>query len=131
LTKEAKEKELQEVKKEIEKNDTLESDSMKKIKQLETELKEAKDKLFTKFFRADNAKEQSPNGTGIGLYLVKRVVNDQNGRTIFSSEAGKGSIFGFRLPLNANKKSDVPSSEQKTPETSTKVEVKVKTDEPV
>jgi len=92
---------------------------------------EAKDKLFTKFFRADNAKEQSPNGTGIGLYLVKRVVNDQNGRTIFSSEAGKGSIFGFRLPLNANKKSDVPSSEQKTPETSTKVEVKVKTDEPV
>ena len=92
---------------------------------------DAKDKLFTKFFRADNAKEQSPNGTGIGLYLVKRVVNDQNGRTIFSSEAGKGSIFGFRLPINANKKTDEPSGEEKKPETTTKVIVQVKTDEPV
>ena len=92
---------------------------------------DAKDKLYTKFFRADNAKEQSPNGTGIGLYLVKRVVNDQNGRTIFSSEAGKGSIFGFRLPINANKKTDELSSEEKKPETTTKVTVQVKTDEPV
>jgi len=92
---------------------------------------DAKDKLFTKFFRADNAKEQSQNGTGIGLYLVKRVVNDQKGRIIFSSEVGKGSIFGFRLPLNANKKTAETSDEEKKPETTTKVSVQIKTDEPV
>ena len=63
---------------------------------------EAKQKLFTKFFRADNAREQSPNGTGIGLYLVKRVVEDQKGKIIFSSEAGKGSTFGFTLPMKAD-----------------------------
>jgi signal transduction histidine kinase len=85
---------------------------------------EAKDKLFTKFFRADNAKEQSPHGTGIGLYLVKRVINDQDGKTFFSSEAGKGSIFGFRLPLS-NDKNPVPSAHQEEKTTSdTKIDIK-------
>ncbi len=55
--------------------------------------------LFTKFFRANNARKESPNGTGIGLYLVKRVILDQHGKLIFSSQVGKGSIFGFTLPL--------------------------------
>ena len=85
---------------------------------------EAKDKLFTKFFRADNAKELSPHGTGIGLYLVKRVIDDQDGKTFFSSEAGKGSIFGFRLPLS-NDKNPVPSASQEEKTTSdTKIEIK-------
>ncbi|MEI6249444.1 MAG: ATP-binding protein, partial [bacterium] len=59
---------------------------------------EEKPHLFTKFFRADNARKESPNGTGIGLYLVKRVVTDQHGKIIFTSQVGKGSVFGFTLP---------------------------------
>ena len=59
-----------------------------------------KSKLFKKFYRADNAKETLPTGTGLGLYLVKRVVEDQGGKIIFHSEVGKGSTFGFVLPLN-------------------------------
>jgi signal transduction histidine kinase len=55
--------------------------------------------LFTKFFRADNAQQIRPDGTGLGLYLAKRVVEDQGGRVIFNSEEGKGSIFGFELPI--------------------------------
>lgn len=58
-----------------------------------------KDHLFTKFFRADNAIRESPNGTGIGLYLVKRVVEDQHGSVIFSSKIKQGSTFGFKLPI--------------------------------
>ncbi len=60
---------------------------------------EEKAHLFTKFFRAENARKESPNGTGIGLYLVKRVITDQHGRLIFSSQVGKGSVFGFMLPI--------------------------------
>lgn len=60
-----------------------------------------KSHLFTKFFRADNAKRESPNGTGIGLYLVKRVVEDQHGQIIFSSHESEGSTFGFYLPVLA------------------------------
>lgn len=61
--------------------------------------KDKQSKLFTKMFRADNAKEVRPDGTGLGLYLVKRVVEDQGGQIVFASEPGKGSTFGFRLPL--------------------------------
>ena len=68
---------------------------------------EEKEHLFTKFFRADNARKESPNGTGIGLYLVKRVITDQHGKLIFSSQVGKGSVFGFSLPLNGI---EVPNS---------------------
>jgi signal transduction histidine kinase len=63
--------------------------------------KAAKKQLFSKFFRAPNAMTLRPDGTGLGLYLAKRVIEDQNGTIIFESEEGKGSTFGFRLPMNS------------------------------
>lgn len=56
-------------------------------------------KLFTKFFRAPNARKQRPDGTGIGLYMAKKVIVAHGGSIIFESREGKGSTFGFRLPL--------------------------------
>ena len=57
-------------------------------------------KLFKKFFRAGNAQNTRPDGTGLGLYLVKRVVEDQGGEIIFESKEGKGSTFGFKMPIH-------------------------------
>lgn len=56
-------------------------------------------RLFTKFYRASNARKQRPDGTGVGLYLAKRVITEHGGSVVFSSVEGKGSTFGFRLPL--------------------------------
>ncbi|NTW62248.1 hypothetical protein HGB25_02460 [Candidatus Saccharibacteria bacterium] len=56
-------------------------------------------KLFSKFFRATNAKVKRPDGTGVGLYLAKKVIDALNGEIIFESTEGKGSTFGFRLPI--------------------------------
>lgn len=67
--------------------------------------KDVQKKLFTKFFRAENARRQRPDGTGIGLYLAKKVISGHGGSVIFQSEPGKGSTFGFRLPI---KKLSVP-----------------------
>lgn len=61
--------------------------------------KEKQDQLFTKFFRAENARKQRPDGTGIGLYLANKVVESQGGEIIFHSREGMGSVFGFKLPL--------------------------------
>ncbi|MBL8159107.1 hypothetical protein JNJ66_01485 [Candidatus Saccharibacteria bacterium] len=55
--------------------------------------------LFEKFFRASNARKTRPDGTGIGLYMIKKVVTAHGGSIIFSSVEGKGSTFGFSLPL--------------------------------
>lgn len=67
---------------------------------------EIKPKLFSKFFRAGNAQNARPDGTGLGLYLVKRVVEDQGGTIIFESQVGKGSTFGFRMPIHNKLKVD-------------------------
>jgi signal transduction histidine kinase len=54
--------------------------------------------LFTKFYRAGNAKKARPDGTGLGLFMAKKVIVAQGGALIFQSEEGKGSTFGFSFP---------------------------------
>lgn len=55
--------------------------------------------LFGKFFRGTNAKKRRPDGTGVGLFLAKKVILSHDGEMIFESEEGKGSTFGFKLPV--------------------------------
>lgn len=55
--------------------------------------------LFSKFFRATNARKQRPDGTGVGLFLAKKVVDAHGGSMMVESEENKGSTFGFRLPV--------------------------------
>ena len=59
----------------------------------------AQKKLFTKFFRAENARTQRPDGTGVGLFLAKKVIDEHGGTILFESTEDKGSTFGFRLPI--------------------------------
>ena len=54
--------------------------------------------MFTKFYRAGNAKKARPDGTGLGLFMAKKVIIAQGGAIIFKSEEGKGSTFGFSFP---------------------------------
>lgn len=55
--------------------------------------------LFTKFFRATNARKQRPDGTGVGLFLAKKVVVAHGGDIVFKSIENAGSTFGFQLPI--------------------------------
>lgn len=57
------------------------------------------EQLFQKFFRAANARQQRPDGTGVGLFLAKKVIDAHKGQIIFESKENKGSTFGFRLPI--------------------------------
>lgn len=73
---------------------------------------EERHKLFTKFFRADNAKKARPDGTGIGLFMAKKVVTALGGSIIFESKVGKGSTFGFVLPASLKDKPNGPAPAQ-------------------
>lgn len=56
-------------------------------------------RLFQPFFRARSRETRQIEGTGLGLHLVKNVIERHNGQMIFRSVHGEGSIFGFYLPL--------------------------------
>ena len=54
--------------------------------------------MFTKFYRARNAMSARPDGTGLGLFMAKKVVIAQGGAIIFKSVENRGSTFGFTFP---------------------------------
>lgn len=62
-----------------------------------------KDKVFMKFFRADNVRNKDTDGTGLGLYIVKSVVENSGGKIWFESSSlvgSGGTVFYVVLPLN-------------------------------
>ncbi len=55
-------------------------------------------RVFTKIFRAENARLQVPDGTGLGLYIVREAVRVMGGDVTFTSTQDKGTIFTIVLP---------------------------------
>ncbi len=62
-------------------------------------LPEDQDKIFNKFFRTEAARQIDPNGNGLGMYVVKAIVNEVKGKIWFESKVDKGTTFYVKLPL--------------------------------
>ena len=56
--------------------------------------------LFERFYKVEDKKDILFRGTGIGLYLCKRIIDMMQGKIWVESELGKGSCFYFIIPKN-------------------------------
>jgi two-component system sensor histidine kinase GlrK len=61
-------------------------------------------RLFSKFFRADNAVRMQTSGSGLGLFIAKNIIEKHGGKIWIESEEGKGTTVSFTLPFSRFKK---------------------------
>ena len=64
---------------------------------------DAREHIFTKLYRADNARAMVPDGNGLGLYIAKSILDQTGGTIRFESEIGKGTTFFVTIPLTGMK----------------------------
>ena len=68
--------------------------------------KAQQNKIFSKLFRADNVRSSDVEGTGLGLYIVKAIVDQSGGTIKFESEENKGTKFVVTLPIKGMTKKE-------------------------
>jgi signal transduction histidine kinase len=61
--------------------------------------KDKRKKVFQKFFKARTEETKNIPGTGLGLFVVRMLIEKMKGKITFTSEEGKGTTFIFKLPL--------------------------------
>jgi signal transduction histidine kinase len=64
-------------------------------------------RIFDEFYRAQNADAQGVSGNGLGLALVRRIVQAHQGEVSVESAVGEGSLFRVWIPLVSTTKSDL------------------------
>ena len=60
--------------------------------------KEDQSKIFTQLYRADNVREKEADGSGLGLYMIKTIIEEAGGTISFNSEENKGTQFFVTFP---------------------------------
>ena len=61
-----------------------------------------RDKIFHRFFRGSNAVRVQTDGTGLGLFISRDIIEKHGGAVWFESQEGRGTQFHFTVPVNRN-----------------------------
>ncbi len=74
--------------------------------------KDQQERVFTKFFRGDNAVRMKTEGTGLGLFIAKHIFEAHGGNIWFESEEKKGTKFYFTLPVQEEERGEVKKKKE-------------------
>lgn len=97
--------------------DLVRENGYAKISVRDTGIGIAKDdvkKVFSRFWRADEARQSKNGGLGIGLALVKEVVDQHRGSISVTSALGEGSVFEIKIPLAPQDRASVAIGERRS-----------------
>jgi PAS domain S-box-containing protein len=67
--------------------------------------------LFTKFYRVHGGLDSGSQGTGLGLFIAKSIVERHSGKISVQSQEGAGSVFSFTLPVYDNQDKDAKQTD--------------------
>lgn len=76
--------------------------------------REQQKNIFERFFRAQNAIKLETDGSGLGLFIVKSIIERHGGHISFESEEGRGVTFYFTLPVDTSDTQTVSPAEPST-----------------
>ncbi len=68
--------------------------------------KDSQSRIFGKLYRADNIRDKETDGNGLGLYIVKSIIENSGGKISFKSVENKGTTFTITLPLSGMRKKE-------------------------
>jgi PAS domain S-box-containing protein len=74
-----------------------------------------KDRLFSKFFRGKNVMNLETEGSGLGLFIAKNIVETHGGQLLLASKEGEGTTVTITLPLSSVDRSTLPTPSPVTP----------------
>ncbi len=72
---------------------------------------DAKERIFDRFYQVDSSSTRTVGGTGLGLYICRRLATELGGRLWLERSDDQGSVFVLRLPLDRAPEEEVPDTE--------------------
>ncbi|MDP9223843.1 MAG: ATP-binding protein, partial [Actinomycetota bacterium] len=76
---------------------------------------EVQNRIFDRFYQVDQSSTRAAGGTGLGLYICRKLADAIGGELWLESSGSEGSVFSLRIPVRSSNFSTIPKNPPKAP----------------